>query len=411
MSCPSTSRAESQAPQRALRVLQVVPTYYPAVRYGGPIRSVHGLASALVRRGHEVHVYTTNLDGPDNLDVPTDRPVMLDGVHVHYFPVPALRRLAWSPAMGHALRANAADFDLLHLHSVFNWPPQAAARAARRAGVPYLLAPRGMLVRNVIRGKSRWAKTAWIELFERQMLARAAGLHATADIEIADVRALGLRFAASYCVQNGVEWPRDFAPLEQGPFAALPRPYALFLSRISWKKGLDRLIRAWKLVPELPLIIGGNDDEGLIPKLTELAHREGVAQRVRFVGAVADRDKWALYANARLLVLPSYNENFGNVVAEAMAVSCPVVVTRAVGIAPLVEEYGAGVVCGDEPADIAMAVTRLAFDPELRAACGRGGRAAVDANLSWEAVGARMEQVYEEVIGSKQAPLAALALS
>ncbi len=80
-----------------LRILQVVPTYYPAVRYGGPVRSVHGLSAALARRGHEVHVYTTNLDGPNDLDVPLDTPVDLDGVKVHYFDVPGLRRLHWSP--------------------------------------------------------------------------------------------------------------------------------------------------------------------------------------------------------------------------------------------------------------------------------------------------------------------------
>jgi glycosyltransferase involved in cell wall biosynthesis len=391
------------APRRErLRILQVVPTYYPAVRYGGPIRSVHGLAAGLARRGHDVQVFTTTLDGPHDLDVPVDRPVMIDGVAVHYFPVPALRRLSWSPAMGRALRTATGGFDVLHLHSVFQWPLQAAARAAVRAGVPYLLAPRGMLVRDVIRGKSRWLKTAWIQFIERRTLARAAGLHATAELEIDDVRTLGLDFGAAFCVQNGVEWPRDFAPLAAGPFAHIPQPYALFMGRISWKKGIDRLIKAWKSVPGLPLIIGGNDYEGLIPKLTALARSEGVAERVSFVGAVSDRDKWALYENARLLVLPSYSENFGNVVAEAMAMSCPVVVTRTVGIAPLVERHSAGLVTGDTPADIAACGNRLAQDETMRRECGARGRAAVESTLSWDAVAEQMEAVYATVIARQR---------
>jgi glycosyltransferase involved in cell wall biosynthesis len=262
-----------------------------------------------------------------------------------------------------------------------------------------------MLVRDVIRGKSRWIKSAWIELFERNTLARAAGLHATADLEIDDVRTLGLDFRAAYCVQNGVEWPREFAPLCAGPFAGIAQPYALFLSRISWKKGLDRLIRAWKLVPDLPLVIGGNDYEGLIPKLTQLARCEGVLDRIVFLGQVSDRDKWALYANARMLVLPSYSENFGNVVAEAMAMRCPVVVTRAVGIAPLVERHAAGIIAGDEPAEIAQAVNRLARDESLRRECGARGRAAVEATLSWDAVCAQMETVYATVIAQRRAEL------
>ncbi|MEJ0087420.1 MAG: glycosyltransferase [Pseudomonadota bacterium] len=412
MSCPQpTQGVEAPQPVQRRRILHVVPTYYPAVRYGGPIRSVHGLASALARRGHDVHVFTTNMDGDENLDVPLDRPVVRDGVNVHYFPVPALRRLAWSPAMGRALRESAADFDVMHLHAVFVWPLQAAARAARRARVPYLLAPRGMLVRDVIRGRSRWIKSAWIELFERRTLARAAGLHATAEIEIEDVRSLGLKFAAAYCVPNGVEWPRAHPSLGSGPYAGITRQYALFLSRISWKKGLDRLIRAWKHVPYLPLVIGGNDYEGLIPELTELARREGVQDRVVFLGPVSDLDKWALYENAQLFVLPSYSENFGNVVAEAMAMRCPVIVTRAVGVAPLVEQYGAGLVCGDTPVDIAAAVNRIASDGPLRRECGARGRAAVEAVLSWDAIAAQMEQVYEEIAVPKLLPLTAVAPS
>src|ERR1700757_4417839 len=94
----------SALPQTRLRILHVVPTYYPAVRYGGPIRSVHGLAAGQVRGGHEVHVYTNNVDGDQDLEVPTDQPVAMDGVSVHYFPVPALRRLFWSPSLGRQLR-------------------------------------------------------------------------------------------------------------------------------------------------------------------------------------------------------------------------------------------------------------------------------------------------------------------
>jgi glycosyltransferase involved in cell wall biosynthesis len=151
-----------------LRILQVVPTYYPAVRYGGPIRSVHGLAKALVQLGHEVHVATTSVDGNADLDVPADRPVDMDGVSVHYFRVPALRRLYWSPDLGRYLRTKIAAFDVAHLHSVYLWPTWAAARAAERRRVPYFISPRGMLIGDLIRGKSRWLKTAWIELIEKQ---------------------------------------------------------------------------------------------------------------------------------------------------------------------------------------------------------------------------------------------------
>jgi glycosyltransferase involved in cell wall biosynthesis len=232
------------ATTRRLRILQVVPAYYPAVRYGGPIRSVHGLSVALTARGHSVHVYTTSIDGASDLDVPLDVPVDLDGVTIRYFPVPALRRLCWAPALGNRLRQTIDEFDVVHLHSVFLWPTWAAARAASRAGVPYVTAPRGMLVRDIIHQKNRMIKTLWINLIERATIARAASVHVTAELEAAELRALRLQLPEIDCIPNGVDIPAEHAPLSAGPFAHLPVSYALFVGRICWKKGLDRLVTA-----------------------------------------------------------------------------------------------------------------------------------------------------------------------
>jgi len=381
-----------------VRILQVVPTYYPAVRYGGPVRSVHGLAKALSRRGHEVRVYTTSVDGDQDLDVPLDAPVLMDGVSVHYFKVPALRRLYWSPALARRLRFTVAQFDVVHLHSAFLWPTWAAARAAQRAGVPYLISPRGMLIKELIQSKSRWIKTAWIELIERRSLARAAAVHVTSELEGDELRKLRLPVSAVHCIGNGVEWPSSHRPLSAGPFADVPRPYALFLSRISWKKGLDRLISAWRLVRDLNLLVVGNDEENYLPKLRQLAATEGVAARIHFLGAATDADKWSLYENASMFLLPSYSENFGNVVAEAMSMACPVVVTPAVGLADLVREVGCGTVTAGNPQDLAKAINNIAADSSLGRAMGERGQLAVRQRLSWDAAADSMEAVYDHVI-------------
>jgi glycosyltransferase involved in cell wall biosynthesis len=388
---------------RRLRILHVVSAYYPATRYGGPIRSVHGLAAALARRGHDVHVYTTNIDGDSDLDVPLDRAVALDGVSVHYFAVPALRRLWWSPALGRRLREAVGEFDVVHIHAVFLWPMLAAARAAARAGVPYILTPRGMLMRDVISRKSRWVKTAWIRLFERTTLARAAAVHITAEIEGTELRALQLPARHIACIPNGVELPGGHASLEAGPYSGLPDRYALFLSRISWKKGLDRLITAWQWIPDVPLVIAGNDDEGYRPRLEELAVALGIADRIIFLGSVGDVHKWALYERAQLFVLPSYSENFGNVVAEAMAMACPVVLTAEVGIAPLVAATGAGVVTDGAPDKLAAAIGGLLADPERRREMGRRGAEAAKSQLSWTGVAAAMESLYGDMIDADAA--------
>ncbi|MGO9934973.1 MAG: glycosyltransferase [Steroidobacteraceae bacterium] len=396
---PSPTRRVTSQPADPLRVLHVVPTYYPAVRYGGPIRSVHSLCASLVRRGHQVSVCTTNMDGDDDLGVPLDRPVDLDGVLVHYFSVPALRRLSWSPGLARMLRKSVSEFDLVHLHSIFLWPTYAAARAANGAGVPYLMSPRGMLVGDLIRRKSRWVKSAWINWVERRSLADAARLHVTAEIEADEARAMGLELPEVFCVPNGVSWPETHQTLGAGPFCTLPRPYALFLSRINRKKGLDRLIRAWKWVPQLTLVIAGNDDENYLPELKRLGDCEGVADRLQFIGAVSDEHKWALYESAEMFVLASYSENFGNVVAEAMAMACPVVVTPEVGLAKLVREVGAGVVTAGDPQVLARAISDLHRDEVRRLGSGIAGRKAALERLSWGGVAAQMEAEYYRILG------------
>lgn len=385
-----------------MRILHVVPAYYPAVRYGGPIRSVHGLAVALAQRGHEVHVATTSVDGPHDLDVPLGRPVDLDGVAVHYFRVPTLRRLCWSPSMAGWLERSIAHFDVVHLHSVYLWPTWAAAREARAHGVPYLVAPRGMLIGEVIRRKSRWVKTAWIQLVERATLEGSAGLHVTADLEADEVKRLGLQAPRVFCIPNGVGVTGKAVPLAAGPFAHVPRPYALFLSRISWKKGLDRLISAWQSVPDLELVIAGNDDEGYQPRLEALARSLGVGDRVHFVGPASDQHKWALFEHAELFVLPSYSENFGNVVAEAMSMGCPVIVSDQTGIADLVRRSGAGIVTSGESLALAERIRFLYGDAARRREMGARGKRVVTDELSWHAIAARMESAYRQILMDPQ---------
>jgi glycosyltransferase involved in cell wall biosynthesis len=382
-----------------MRILHVVPSYFPAVRYGGPIHSVHGLCKALVERNHEVHVFTTNVDGPEDSNVPLGVPVDLDGVKVNYFPVPSLRRLYWSPAMGKALRQRLDGFDILHTHSVFLWPTWAAARAAPGAGVPYLVSPRGMMVQELIARKNPFLKRAWIALFERRNLERASAIHVTSDAEAAELERFHFALPRIHMVPNGVTAdPGQDAPGELpqaiSEVFATGRPVVLCLGRISWKKGLDRLIAAIARVPTVILLIVGNDDEGYTGKLREFARKDGVLDRTVIAGPVFGPAKAQLYQRASLLALASYSENFGNVVLEAMIEGCPVVVTPEVGAATIVEASGGGVVVQGSPEAFGDAIQKLIADPVLRAEMGNRARQELQANYSWDAVAAQFAQVY-----------------
>jgi glycosyltransferase involved in cell wall biosynthesis len=365
-----------------VKILHVVPTYFPARRYGGPIVAVHGLCKALVVRGHEVQVMTTNVDGNATLDVPTDRAVDLDGVQVRYFPSP-FPRLYWSPEMRRALR-DVGNYDIVHIHAVYLWPGVAAARASRGADIPYVISPRGMLVPELIRQKSRMMKTLWLQVMERRGFEHASAIHFTSKLEWEDAQRVGLPLPNPIVVPNGVEiHPRPEVPRDERTL--------LFLGRVNWKKGLERVIA------ELPrlharLIVAGNDEENLTPRLRALA--KSLRADVEFAGPVYGAAKDELLARATLFVLMSDSENFGNAVLEALAMETPAVLSSGVGIAEAVVNAGAGVIGLD-------AVPALLEDASARERMGRMGRALVESRFAWPRVAAQMEEAYIRVMSDE----------
>lgn len=396
---PKSSQYGPSSFRTTLRILHVVPTYFPATRYGGPIYSVHGLARAQAQMGDEVQVFTTNVNGAGVSPVQLGKSVDLEGAKVTYFPCGAGRRIYRSPAMGHALARLVPSFDVLHLHSVFLWPTLAASLVARRTGVPYVLAPRGMLVSDLITKKSRLLKTAWIRLFERSTIAHAAAVHVTSKVEAEEMSKLGLRPRHLAIVANGIDMPEHevAAPLKENR-------YILCLGRLSWKKGIDRLICAMAHVPNVELIVAGNDEEGLCSRLKMIAADVGVSDRVRFTGPVYGEAKWSLIQHAEIFALASHSENFGIAVLEAMACGIPVVVTPEVGLSEVILSVGAGRVVLGEPEAFGQAIRELVADAELRRACGANGRKAVEQNFSWEIIAQRIRAVYDAYAMHNESP-------
>lgn len=380
-----------------MNILHVVPTYYPAMRYGGPIHSIRGLCKALVDAGHGISVFTTSVDGNSDLSVPLCKGQDIDGVRVHYYPTSKiLRKIYFSGPMRDSLSADITKFDILHIHSLFSWPTWAASRIAKASGIPYVISPRGMLVRDLIAMRGRLRKRAWISLIDRLTLEGAAAIHATSALEADNIMDFGFRLPNICIIPNGI------SQVDIEGKKNIKRNTLLYLGRISWKKGIHRLVLAMRWLPDVNLIIAGNDEGGVKEQVEGIALSAGVLSRVRFIGAISGVEKYKVLSEASLLVLPSYNENFGNVVLESLASGRPVAVTAGVGLAEEIVAAGVGKIISDDSFAMAQDIQKMLSEPEKLDHMGRIGRDWVRDKYGWRGIADRFTRLYESTANAGQ---------
>ncbi|MCS3662350.1 glycosyltransferase [Salinibacter ruber] len=359
--------------------------------HGGTSRSVPALCEALDAEGVEVHLVTAVRADPTR----DEEPILPGGdVHVHRIEEQTrLQRTLRSP-LGFYRRlwsvVEDVQPDVIHDHGA--WLPSnvVAAWVARRANVPLVVASRGMVTEWSLSHKARKKQAAW-HLYQKHVFRQASLFHATAPAEVDDLRALGMTQPIAV-VPNGVEIPDT---LPNGPPTDGKR--ALFLSRIHPKKGLPMLLDAWAaLRPEgWTLELVGPSENGHREELEAQARELGLDGAVVFSGPVDDADKWHKYATADLFVLPTHSENFGIVVAEALAAEVPVLTTTGTPW-PELATHECGWWVAPEPEAIRDTLaTALRQSDASRTAMGRRGRELVTSTYTWRAVGRRMAQAYE----------------
>jgi glycosyltransferase involved in cell wall biosynthesis len=302
------------------------------------------------------------------------------------------------------LKKHVIDYDIVHSHSVFLWPGWIASSMAHKHHIAFVVAPRGMLVRELIERRGRIRKQMSIALFDRRAIEAADAVHFTSERERTDCEEIGIKANNAIVVPNGVELPTSSYSQNVANPTIGGEGYIIYLGRISWKKGIDRLIQAVATIPEIKLRVVGNDDENYQPKLEALAEELGVARRVEFYGEAAGDEKWDLLARAAVLVLPSLSENFGNVVLEAMAASTPVVVSEGVGLADTVERAGAGLVCNGSSEAISTAIRQILQNPVRARQMSNAGRKTVVDEFSWPVVAKRMEREYQKILDKRRKP-------
>ncbi|TSC59868.1 MAG: group 1 glycosyl transferase [Parcubacteria group bacterium LiPW_15] len=389
-----------------MRILHVVPSYYPAFRYGGPIHSVHNLNKELVRQGAEVTVYTTSADGPKDLDVPLGVPIDRDGVKVYYFKPGLFRAWFYSRALHRMLAETAKDFDLIHITSVFLFASTLGAYYARKNNKPYIVSPRGSLMIEPISRKNNLLKRLYISLVEKNNL-RGATIHFTAQAEKEEYEELRFPARNSFVVPNGIDVGKFDIQTDPNLFRrrldiSPEKKVVLFLGRISWKKGFDTLIPAFKVVIEknrfAVLVIAGGDDEGYKKNVQELISKLKLDDRIIFAGELAGDMKAAAFRESNVFVLPSYSENFGMAVIEAMCFELPVIIAEGVGISGDIARAKAGIVIKKDENELANAILDILLNEAKARDVGKSGRKFVQGEFAIEHVARKMLTAYNGII-------------
>lgn len=395
-----------------MRILHVIAGLAP--RYGGPSQACIELCRELAKQGEQVSIYTTNIDGEEELRVPLYRPFWKDGVEIRYFPVQTPRYYKFSFPLAKVLKTTISEFDIVHIHSLYLFPPTIAAYYCRRYGIPYIVRPHGTLDPYLF-DRHRGRKWVYEHLFEWRNLNRAAAIHFTTIEEMELTRPLGLK-APGVVVPIGLN-PREYdeAPA-LGSFRTIHpetqgKKIILFLSRLHFKKGLDLLVKAFGQIArqreDVHLVLAGPDDDGYGTQVRQWLEHEGTGEKCTFTGMLLGTEKLAAFRDADVFILPSYSENFGIAVTEAMACSLPVVVSDKVNIWREVATSNAGLVVRCNAQEVSDALIHLLDNPSLGKEMGRQGRRLVEEQFTWESVGSQMIQVYQQILSKNQSSVAA----
>lgn len=316
------------------------------------------------------------------------------------------RRLGYCRNLA-AILDSLASQNVVHVHGLWRLHYLQSARFAHERGIPLIVSVHGMLLGSAL-GQRAALKRVGRWLFQDAVLRRAHCLHATSAAEAEAIRRLGFPGAIAV-VPWGVRVPAEF-PSPSGPHSSeTGQPdVLLYLGRLHPSKGLEPLLRAWaqvhRRVAAWRLVVAGFDESGYLATLVALAEELGITETVTFAGPADGRAREQLFADARVVVLPSPAENFGFVVPEALARGIPVIATHGAPWASLVTEAcGWWVPAGEASLGTTLA-DALSRPPQLLREMGERGRHLVRARFTWDRAAESILDLYEWAVGRRAAP-------
>lgn len=392
-----------------MKIVQIVPSI--SLIYGGPSQMVLGLAPALAKEGVEVTLLTTDSNGDNGqkpLDVPLNRPIKQDGYEIIYFRCAPFRRYKFSLDLLKWLKNHASEFDLAHIHALFSPISSAAAMVCRQQNLPYILRPLGTLDPADLQ-KKKQLKKLYAELIERRNLAGAAAIHFTSDQEAKVSERFGTK-TRDLVLPLGVKpTPKNYQSAIRSQMG-IPEdlPLVLFMSRIDPKKGLNLLLPALeKLLDKgykFHFVLAGTNpqDPDYEQKIKSQIENSVLRSHTTITGFVTGELKTGLLQAADLFVLPSYYENFGIAVAEAMVAGIPVIISDQVHIWQQVSDSQSGWVGTTDVSSLFELLQQALQNSQERQRRGLNAQKYALEHFSWDAIARQMIQAYNQLITDKK---------
>lgn len=344
---------------------------------GGPSRSVPQTCLALAKLGVEIEI----------ICLPSVNPVKIEShprLHVTFMTYKNLIRFAFQ------LRPDTAD--LIHIQHV--WTPYLTiiAHAARMKGIPYIITPRGML-EPWIMAQRPWKKKIGMALYQRRDLRGAVLIHSTCEMEKENILALGFTNRMAV-IPNGIDLEKLPSPKQTYGSKKI-----VFLSRIHAKKGIELLLKAWNSIKNKgwTLEIAGDGEADYVTELKQLIVKDQI-ENVLLVGSKYGTEKWALLKSADLFILPTFSENFGIVVAEALVMGVPVITTKGTPWKELeTKNCGWWIDLTEENLKKAM-IDAMSLNSETLREMGENGHLLVKNNYEIGAVALHINRLYQQIL-------------
>ena len=337
-----------------MNILHIVPYFYPAWSYGGTPRVVFELCRELVKKGHNVTVYTTDVFNKNSRQSTNCIEAEVEGIKIKYFKnisnsLAFNQKVFISPAISKALKKNLKQFDMVHLHEFRTLQNAAAYKYLTKYKIPYILSAHGSVLR--LMGKE-FLKMLFDKSIGFKILKSAKRVIAVSNIEVEQYIKMGVERDRISLIPNGINISEfENADKVKGNFRRAyklsDKKILLFIGRLNAIKGIDFLLNTFAIltkdIKDTILVIAGPDD-GYKSEIESRINLLKINDKVLLIDGLYGEDKISAMKDADMFIYPSRHEIFGIAPLEALMCGTPVIVTENCGCADFLREANGGIV-------------------------------------------------------------------